>query len=87
MENPYFKITRASVIVPLECVVERESPEPERLERARILMEKARDGEGPKRLPIKVVAQGDGTYRVVDGNTTLHVLRELGESMAVVELA
>ena len=84
--NPYFKITDRSVIVPLNRVVERESAKPARLERARGLMEKARNNEGPKRLPIKVVDQGNGTYKVVDGNSTLHVLRELGESKVVVEV-
>jgi hypothetical protein len=49
-------------------------------------MEKARSGKGPKRPPIKVVDHGDGAYRVVDGNTTLHILRELGENKVVVEL-
>jgi len=85
-KSPYFEVTDASMVIPLDRVIEREPADPERLERARVLMEKAREGQGPKRLPIKVVEQGDGTYRVLDGNTTLHVLRELGETKAVVEL-
>ncbi len=84
--NPYFEITDRSMTVPLDRVIEREPAKPDRLERARVLMEKARNGEGPKRPPIKVVDQGDGTYRVVDGNTTLHILRELGDSKVVVEV-
>ncbi len=86
MESPFFEITRTSVVIPLDRIIEREAPEPGRLERARMLMQKARSGEGPKRPPIKVVARQDGTYKVVDGNTTLHVLRELGERTAIAEL-
>lgn len=86
MKNRYFEITDGSKNLPLNSIIEREPANPSKLRRARALMEKARDGTGPKRPPIKIVDQGDGTYKVMDGNTTLHVLRELGESRVVVEI-
>jgi len=35
---------------------------------------------------MKVVGQGDGTYKVIDGNATLHVLRELNWKYAIAEV-
>lgn len=86
MKNPYFEITNGSKSLPLSSIIEREPANLDKLRRARTLMEKARAGTGPKRPPIKVADRGDGTYKVADGNTTLHVLRELGETRAVVEI-
>jgi len=75
-----------SKTIAIHRLIEPEPADPGRIRRAREMMEKARKGEGPKRPPIKFADLGDGTYRVVDGNTTLHVVRELGERTVVVEI-
>lgn len=85
-ESPYFIQTQDSLTVPLKDLVARENPEPLRLERARQLMLAAGAGLGEKRKPMDVVPMADGRYRVVDGNTTLHVLRELDEDRAVIRI-
>jgi hypothetical protein len=84
--NPYFKQTATSVVMPLAHLIRREAPDPQRLKNAHERMAAARRGTFAKRKPIGVVDLGDGTFRVVDGNTTFHALLELGESEAVVEV-
>jgi hypothetical protein len=84
--SPYFKTTAFSIVMPLALLVRREAPDPERLKNAHERMTAARQGTFPKRKPIGVVGLGDGTFRVVDGNTTFHALLEMGETAAVVEV-
>ncbi len=84
--NPYFKITSNSRMLNLDMLVAREPANPERVIRAKILMEQASTGVGEKRHPIGVVPLDNGKFRVIDGNTTLQALRDLGETVAVVEI-
>lgn len=84
--SPYFKTTATSVVMPLAHLIRREAPDPERLKNAHERMAAARQGMFAKRKPIGVVDLGDGTFRVVDGNTTFHALLALGETEAVVEV-
>ncbi len=84
--SPYFKTTATSVVMPLAHLVRREAPDPERLKNAHERMAGARQGTFEKRKPIGVVDLGNGTFRVVEGNTTFHALLELGETEAVVEV-
>lgn len=83
-DSPYFVCTPNSVEVPLADLVRRETPDPERVERARQLMMDAKAGKREKRKPIEVAAIGGNRYRVIDGNSTLQVLRELQETTAIV---
>ena len=67
-------------------IAARETPNPERVRRALDLMMDAKAGIIEKRAPLKVVPMENGGYRVVDGNSTLHALRELREMIAVVTI-
>jgi hypothetical protein len=49
-------------------------------------VEQASAGVGQKRNPIGIVPLDNGKFRVLDGNTTLQALRDLGETVAVVEV-
>jgi hypothetical protein len=84
--NPYFKITPSSRMLNLDLLVPREPADPDRVVRARILMEQASTGVGEKRDPIGVVPLDNGKFRVLDGNTTLQALQDMGETEAIVEI-
>ena len=84
--NPYFNITPKSRMLNLKLLVAREPANPERVVRAKVLMEQASSGVGEKRNPIGVVPLDDGRFRVLDGNTTLQALRDLCETVAIVEI-
>jgi len=58
----------------------------ERLRRAQAQVMAARQGRVPKRKPVKVMDLGGGNYGVVDGNTTFHNLKALGEKEVLVEV-
>jgi hypothetical protein len=85
-DSPYFKDTFSSVTMKLSDMIPRELPDPERLKKAHALMAAAKKGMFEKRKPIYVADMGNGKYKVLDGNTTLHALLELGETDAVVEV-
>ncbi len=82
----YFLQTEKSRILPLSEIQAREPADPDRLERALEKMAMAKSGIRPKRLPMRVLRQSSGKYRVIDGNTTYHALIVLGERAVVVEL-
>lgn len=84
--NPYFKITPESRVLNLDLLIAREPSDPDRVVRAKILMEQALTGVGEKRNPIGIVQLDNGKFRVLDGNTTLQALRDLGETVAIVEV-
>ena len=86
VDSPYFMNTPESVAVPLAEIVCRETPDPERVKRAQQLMMDAKAGKGEKRKPIEVMKMENGKYRVIDGNSTLHALKELQETTAVVKI-
>jgi hypothetical protein len=85
-DSPYFVNTPDSIVVPLEDIAARETPDPQRVKRTRKLMMDARAGKGGKRKPIEVIKMESGKYGVIDGNTTLQVLKELQETTAVVTI-
>ena len=85
-DSPYFVITPDSVAIRLADIVARETPDPERVKRARQLMQDAKSGKGEKRKPIEVMKMENGKYRVIDGNSTLQALKELYETTAVVRI-
>jgi|GEM_PF-1375141 len=84
--NPYFNIAPKSRMLNLKLLVAREPANPERVVIAKILMEQASTGVGEKRNPIGVVPLDNGRFRIIDGNTTLQALRDMGETVAVVEI-
>lgn len=86
LSNPYFKISPESRMLNLDLLVAREPADPDRVVRAKILMEQASTGVGEKRNPIGIVPLDNGKFRVLDGNTTLQALRDLGETVAIVEV-
>ncbi len=84
--SPYFKDTFTSVTMKIADMVPRGAVDPERLKTAHARMRAAKAGVLDKRKPIYVFEMGNGKYKVLDGNTTLHALLELGETEAVVEV-
>jgi len=84
--NPYFKIIPYSRMLNLDLLVARGPADPDRVVRAKILMEQASTGVGEKRNPICIVPLDNGKFRVLDGNTTLQAMRDLGETVAIVEI-
>jgi hypothetical protein len=85
-DSPFFENTPDSVAVPLTDIMARETPDLERVKRARQLMCDAKEGKGDRRKPIEVMKMESGRYRVIDGNSTLQALRELKETMAIVRI-
>lgn len=84
--SPFFKDTFTSQVVSLDKLVPREEPNPDRVKRAHAKMSAAKAGTGEKRAPVKVFDMGNGKFKVLDGNTTLQALKELGEAEVVVEV-
>ena len=84
--NPYFKADPKARVVSVDALIARESADPERVARSLAYMEAAKNGTGEKRKPIDVIDRGDGTLKVLDGNTTLESLKQLGEKDAVVRI-
>lgn len=84
--NPYFKITPNSRMLNLDLPIAREPADPNRVARAKILMEQASTGVGEKRNPIGIIPLDNGKFKVLDGNTTLQALRDMGETVAIVEI-
>ena len=84
--SPFFKDTFTSQVISLDKLVPREEPNPERVKRAHAKMSAAKAGTGEKRSPVKVFDMGNGKFKVLDGNTTLQALKELGETEVVVEV-
>jgi hypothetical protein len=85
-DSPYFVHTPDSEEVLLADIAARETPDPERVKRAHQLMMDAKASKREKRKPIEVMKMENGKYRVIDGNATLHALKELQETTAVVTI-
>ena len=84
--SPFFKDTFNSTVIKIDNLVPREAADPDRVKRASDLMIAAKSGTIGKRAPIRVLDMGNGKFKVLDGNTTLQALKELGETDAVVEI-
>lgn len=84
--NRYFQITPNSRMLNLELLVARELADPDRVALSKIMMEQASTGVGEKRNPIGIIPLDNGKFKVFDGNTTLQALRDVGETVAIVEI-
>jgi hypothetical protein len=70
-EDPwrYFNKTPEAVMLPMSALTPVRA-RPKGIANANKYMQMAYDGEMEKRKPISVKANGDGTYTVLDGNST-----------------
>lgn len=68
----YFKKVPDTILVPLSKLKTIRA-RPDGIQRAAVNMRKAYDGQGEKRKPISVQKNDDGTYTVLDGNSTTAV--------------
>lgn len=69
-ESPFFAEAEGAVEIPIH-VLRTVKDEPERsIRSAAFKMRRAAAGRIPKRAPVSVVDNGDGTYTVIDGNAT-----------------
>jgi citrate lyase gamma subunit len=87
----YFQSTPTSVTMKLSDVTKREdipnTPQRQAKKATAIdRMAKSLTGEFPARVPVKVVKRPDGSHKLLDGNTTYHVLQEMGETEIEVEV-
>lgn len=73
----YFIVDEKTKMVPVDKLTTIRA-RPEGIAHAEPLMRAAFDGEGKKRKPISVADNGDGTYTVVDGNSTTAIARKHG---------
>lgn len=73
-----FSPAPGAVEIPLDRIVPREAPDAAKLSRAEALIDKALAGTGPKRRPVFLHENADGTLTPIDGNTTVHALRARG---------
>jgi len=75
--DQWFEKTENSRSIPLEQIERREEiQDTAKLQRAQENIHQAEAGTGPKRAPVKVLEISKGKYRIVDGNTTWHVLKD-----------
>ncbi len=70
--------TEDSVILPMDVLRVTEAVTPEGISHTMEYIEKTRKGEMKKREPLSVVARGDGTYCIIDGNQSYSALKQLG---------
>lgn len=81
--SPYFDITEDALDVPLADIKPRNpittKEDQEKLVRGKEKMLAAKEGTDARRAPIQVYRRADGQMVVIDGNTTYHNLKELGE--------
>ena len=83
----YFKQTETSIKVPVKNILPRTTKiSAEKVLKAEGLMDSAAEGTGLKRDPLKVVPIGKNEYRVLDGNTTLSILKKNNIKDAIVEV-
>ena len=86
--SPYFDVSEDAVEVPLADIKPRnvisQAEDIEKLARGKEKMAMAKEGKGQKRAPISVYKREDGTLVVLDGNTTYHALKDMGEVSAPV---
>ena len=74
----YFERPPDSIIVDISLLILDHTPLPEKIEKAKDFMERAKKGEYPKREPISIQKLPDGKYKVLNGNTTTTILKSLG---------
>lgn len=82
----YFEQTENSSVYRIDRIFPREEPKTERLRNALRFMDEAKRGKREKRSPLLLRYNSEkNRYQIVDGNTTLHALKILGEEYADVE--
>lgn len=82
--DDYFKPVAGQQVVPLDKIRNLRA-RPEGIENASKFMEISRRG-GPKREPIKVVKEDDGSFTVADGNSTFANAKKNGWSSLPVQV-
>ena len=73
----YLEPTSDSIEIPIQNMVPHHR-RPDGVADARVLMAEAALGERPRRAPLSVKDNGDGTYTVLDGNSTFAIATEAG---------
>ena len=73
----YFHIDDQTEMVPI-AKLQTIRARPEGIKNAEPLMKKAYEGVGGKRKPVSLERQADGTYTVLDGNSTTAIARKHG---------
>ena len=73
----YFTMPAGAEMIPLSAVKTIRA-RPDGIAHAAGYMAAAYNGTGKKRSPISLRADGDGTYTVMDGNSTVSVARQNG---------
>ena len=71
----YFHKTPDAKLIPLSALKTIRA-RPEGIKNAAVHMAKAFNGEGDKRKPVSLKDNGDGTYTVIDGNSTTAMARQ-----------
>ncbi len=71
----YFKKTADSKIIPVSALKTIRA-RPEGIKNAAVHMANAFNGEGEKRKPISLKDNGDGSYTVMDGNSTTNLAQQ-----------
>lgn len=75
----YFEVSSDAIIVPMS-LLKPSRRRPGGVKNARTYMLLAAAGSHAKRKPLLVLPDGQGAYIISDGNSTYHVLLELGVS-------
>lgn len=73
----YFKVGASTKIISLDKVTPTRA-RPEGIRHAEVKMIHAFNSGGSKRDPISLEHQGDGTYKVMDGNSTFAIAQKHG---------
>ena len=77
VHEPYFKKTEDSQLVSLDSISAIRA-RPKGIRNARKFMELSQKGQYDKRAPISLKDNGDGSYSILDGNSTFAVAKEKG---------
>lgn len=77
VHEPYFKKTEDTQLIPLDNISAIRA-RPKGIRNARKFMELSQKGQYDKRAPISLKDNGDGSYSILDGNSTFAVAKEKG---------
>jgi hypothetical protein len=83
--EPYIETTPETQVIPIDQLTPLRA-RPEGIDRARTYMDEAARGDRAKRAPVTVRAEEDGTYTVLDGNSTYAAGKEMGWSQIPVRV-
>lgn len=74
----YFNITEDSVNINLSQIIPSKDEKNKGIPVAKKLMAEAAAGQRGKRGPLTVIANGDGTFKLMDGNATYFAAKDIG---------